>query len=354
MSTQADQAAEVALLVKAQGASRERLATAAQAATVSSIRGFHDWYDTAAITKWADALAKLIEAYQRQAAAVTNSYMSRVASIVLGKPVPTVSVVDISGLRQGVTRAGVYGRIADTYRFAVFKQQEYDALHFPGIILPEGESFSSVLNVDPPKPPLEAAIERGRLLVDTDVSLAVREQSHEFMTKAKPTPIGWRRVIHPELSKTGTCGLCIVASHRVYSIEELQPLHDHCHCLPTPIYKGSDPGSVINKQDLERLYAEAGSTAAAALKKTRYEVNEHGELGPVLRVAGQRFRDPAQLKKDRDKPFMIDAERARKTLTVLEASIVKQREKLANDPRLQKSVDFTERRIADLRKQLSI
>ena len=50
-----------------------------------------------------------------------------------------------------------------------------------------------------------------------------------------------------------------------------------------------DPGHKLNQDDLNRLYEHAGgTTAGAALKKTRYQIVQHNELGPVLtRVTGE-------------------------------------------------------------------
>ncbi len=54
-----------------------------------------------------------------------------------------------------------------------------------------------------------------------------------------------------------------------------------------PLVAGADVGARLNREDLQRIYAAAGSTAAADLKRTRVQVNEHGELGPVLTVRGR-------------------------------------------------------------------
>jgi hypothetical protein len=121
--------------------------------------------------------------------------------------------------------------------------------------------------------------------------------------RLRPVPVanaadvsGYRRVIHPELSRSGTCGLCIAAADRIYKVDDLMPIHTSCACEPMPIVRGVDPARVFNGADTTELYrrvlaAAGGETAAAKLRATRVQVSAHGELGPVLHDAGHRFRD---------------------------------------------------------------
>jgi len=105
----------------------------------------------------------------------------------------------------------------------------------------------------------------------------------------------FRRIIHPEKSRSGqTCGLCVVASTRIYSRGDLRPVHDGCHCEVVPIVDGQDPGGAINLDDLGDVYADAGDTTDGwDLKRVRYTVDDNGKLQP----------DPATLRKpDPDKP----------------------------------------------------
>ena len=93
----------------------------------------------------------------------------------------------------------------------------------------------------------------------------------------------YRRVIHPELSKTGSCGLCVVASNNVYSTADLIPMHDRCKCTVAPITEGNDPGMRLNDEDLKAIYRKAGNTTnASGLKSVRVEVVSHSEIGPIL------------------------------------------------------------------------
>jgi hypothetical protein len=104
--------------------------------------------------------------------------------------------------------------------------------------------------------------------------------NHRGRNGAKIT--GYRRVIHPELSRGGTCGMCIAASDRIYKVAELLPIHAHCKCTIAAVTDEYDPADDLNAVDLNQLYKQAGGTSVAHLKRTRYKVDEHGELGPVL------------------------------------------------------------------------
>ena len=122
-----------------------------------------------------------------------------------------------------------------------------------------------------------------------DTALARREAAHGQMELSTEI-IGYRRVIRPELSKSGTCGLCVAASDREYKRGDLLPLHDRCKCIVLPIIADIDPGVRLNQDDLDRLKADAGSNSAKDLKRTRYRVDEHGEIGPYLLARHHRSR----------------------------------------------------------------
>jgi hypothetical protein len=116
-------------------------------------------------------------------------------------------------------------------------------------------------------------------------------------------------VLRPELSDDGACGLCIVAADRVYTVGTLMPIHPPtCRCQTMPIVGDLDPGYSLNRADLERLYADAGSTNAEELRRTRYRVDMHGEHGPVFSRQGDAFRGPDQV------PLENDPARARRML----------------------------------------
>ena len=104
---------------------------------------------------------------------------------------------------------------------------------------------------------------------------------------------GWRRVIHPELSDGGTCGLCVAATTRVYRTGKLKPIHDGCNCGVMPIVGEDDPGDALNRLDLGDLYDDAGGTTDGwTLKQTRYQVGAGGQLVAVKTREKQGAREP--------------------------------------------------------------
>lgn len=344
MVATAEQIEQSRQLIEQQEAARAKAVAAAIALAVASTQRFDGWYSTAAITAWALRLALSIESIQRNLARQTDVYLAREASLITGRTVRPVGAVEVSTLRRGITHAGAYGRVADTYRY---QQSRIDA----------GEKNLV--------PAIEAAVSRAEAIVDMDTQLAVRAQTQKFLTAqpraaiapapprplartapeivtplrpaitepspeptilaepdepspeeqaaeqaaagpapARPRLIGYRRIVHPELpARPGlapgpVCGMCLVASTRMYFVDELMPIHANCRCEQFPVYEGLDPGGFINLEDLDKFYREAGGKQATELKKTRYQVNEHGELGPVLDRYGAPFRSPEDIRRD--------------------------------------------------------
>lgn len=250
-----------------------RAAITAQAvgAAQSAFQGFTDWYDTDAITALCTALASRVQGLQKQQAAVTNAYLARATTNVVGKRITPPPVIDVRELRQGITHAGAYGRVTDMYRWRVS----------------EGDDTADATR---------QAVERAAVIAETDIDLAFRDMADAFMRERDVAT--YRRVIRPERSTSGTCGLCIVAADRIYNTGELMPLHARCKCTVLPITDDHDPGHSLNGDDLRAIYAAAGSTKAADLKRTRVSVNEHGELGPVLTYSQNEWRGPQQVEAD--------------------------------------------------------
>lgn len=253
-------------LVAAQAAARDRLTRMAVRAATSQSRAV-DFYDTAAITAAAEQIVAHVEAAQRQAAALTDAYLARTASQITGRTTQPVGAVDVTALRAGVTHPGAYGRLADHYRYLIST----------GVAGTEARAQT---------------LQRAEAVATTDVDLAMRAQTAKF---TRVHHLSYRRVIHPELSEHGTCGLCVAASDRIYYRGDLMPIHARCKCEPLPIAGSKDPGQEINAADLKRLYETAGGTAGDKLKRVRVQVRHHGELGPILTDAKHRWRGPAEV-----------------------------------------------------------
>jgi hypothetical protein len=154
---------------------------------------------------------------------------------------------------------------------------------------------------------LESLEHRIEEIVDIDVAAVSRDEQQRVM-RSSAKVIGYRRIIHPELSRTGTCGLCVVAATNFYSIDDLAPLHDRCKCETLSVTTELDPGLRLNRDDLDRIYRDAADsdqstgTSAEELKRIRVEINEHGELGPILTRQGHHFRGPEEVGRPRYSP----------------------------------------------------
>lgn len=243
--------------VEANAAARESIAEQVMAQVRALIEAFQSWYDDLAVRRLAKQITGIVQSGQKVVAAHEDAYMSWVLSTQSGKTVPPAGQVAVDDLRNGVDPERVYERLAEQFRYQ--------------------RSVGKT-----PAQALDLVLERAEIVTDTDITLAARAQDQKNL-QAAHLAVAYRRVIHPELSKGGTCGMCIAATDRVYKKGSLLPIHDRCHCTVSPIMKGGvDPGSSLNNLSLGDLYGDADGTQAADLKRTRYKVTEHGELGPVL------------------------------------------------------------------------
>lgn len=204
---------------------------------------------------------------QQAAADLTGAYLAeRLRTLGLRRPTSRLPVRDQP---RGVDPLEVWLRPAEQYRYR------------RSLGLEDGAA-------------LEAAAQRARALMLDDVDLAVRQATVDVLEDV-PEVIGYRRVIHPERSEGGACGLCVAASTRVYDVESLMPMHNRCRCVPEPVLDDDDedsPSRLLNAGEEARIYRDAGGTSSGrALKRQRYRVDQHGELGPVLVLAGSPRAD---------------------------------------------------------------
>lgn len=247
-----------------QSAGRARIEANLQAALVRDWSSFTAWYDDAAVAAQAQSSVVQVQQARLLTGALVAAYVTRVVALLTGSRPGKPAPVDLPGSRGGTLLAAVYTRPAKQFRYLTANGT------------PRGDVITAVQSYV-------------RLEASTDVLLADRDAARQVY-EAEPRIDGYRRVLHPELAKSGSCGLCIAASDRVYRVAELMPIHARCGCSTAPIINTLDPGDSLNNLDLGALYKAAGGTDAAGLKRLRYQVNEHGELGPVLSATGQHFR----------------------------------------------------------------
>lgn len=138
-----------------------------------------------------------------------------------------------------------------------------------------------------------------RQQIVTDMALAHRQAVHAS-TSADRRIVGYRRQVNPGGGET--CGLCIAASTRRYSKQELNPLHPMCRCTVVPILSTDPVGeNVLDEEALAAVYAQAGSSRPEDLARLRFSLDEipdtevrraiaelepriawHPEIGPYL------------------------------------------------------------------------
>ena len=225
---------------------------------------FDKWDDADLVAGMAARSATLVESASGQARILNRSYITTTLR-ELGTEARDVPAVLNTYPRSNATGSEVYRRPVDEF---IWRRRN-------GGTLEESR---------------EAFEQRLREVAEADMRAAEREEVENVLTRALEV-IGYRRIIHPELSKSGSCGLCIVASAQLYRTDELMPLHGgSCNCGVMAVTKTDDPGLRINDDDLKSIYAAAGSTAADDLVNTRIKINDHGELGPVLVKQGDHFR----------------------------------------------------------------
>lgn len=196
---------------------------------------------------------------------------------------------------------------------------------------------------EPEEVAVERALERVVSLATNDLILTDRKLTNDTMKKAKVKR--YRRVIHLEVSETGTCGLCLAASTRIYSVSDLLPIHNNCACTVLPIVGREDPGKQFNEDDLKKLYELSGGTGASRLTKVKYRIDNHGELGPYL-VPKQRAAKVENASK------ASNADKVKAQIASLTKTLPELREKAKKDPSMKSAVTWQENRLDKLKKEL--
>ncbi|HEV7949474.1 MAG TPA: hypothetical protein VGP24_06890, partial [Glaciihabitans sp.] len=145
----------------------------------------------------------------------------------------------------------------------------------------------------------DRGLKRALNMAMTDLQLTKTHTARRVLS-GDSRVVGHRRV----LTGSENCGLCYVASTQRYHKSRLQPIHPGCDCGVAPILGGSDPGQVIDEQQLsdthaaieERFGVSSDDARSAVDYRKVLLVRDHGELGPLLTVKGQHFDGPSSIK----------------------------------------------------------
>ncbi|OBC11428.1 hypothetical protein A5784_35105 [Mycobacterium sp. 852013-50091_SCH5140682] len=362
--------------VTATAAAADTIISARDRASAHAKRAIHQlWatvnpYDETAVAEFAVQAARIMAAAQQAAAkAAAVGQAHQLAAVGVKAPATQSVPLNVRApaavikngllvLRQHVVNvdyAGGSARVseADMSTLAVFKR--------PAAVHRYAKSQGAT--------DVQAAAMAGQRiddLIDDNLMLAQRLAQQQVLVsaadpvdldgrpQAKTKIIGYRRVIHPELSRGGTCGMCIAASDRIYHVAELMPIHAHCKCTIAAITEDYDPADDLNAVDLNQLYKDAGGTSSAHLKRTRYKVDQHGELGPVM-VPKSKYKPRTTKSKVRvggtalqsDQP--AQAEVAKHQLRVMEENLARLRSD--GEPEGSSKIAYHEKLIEKLRRQ---
>ena len=258
-------------------------------------RAWRMWRSLTPADFWNDAVTQGVSAYitQQQIAFVKQmrrlgiSYANTMLGMV-GVTGRTAQVPEYVVVRDNTDPWKVSARPADAYRSLAVRTPD---------IRPHGWDDVNDAVYETVQSWLDAA---GRRLADNALTDGVAAQNRASEEYFKASGIKrFRRIIHPELSKTGTCGLCVVAATNTFTRDDLMPLHNRCKCTVAPIRDNIDPGLKLNSDDLQKIYdaaskAGGGSgTAARNLTQLRVTVRNDSELGPILTRSAWKQNDEA-------------------------------------------------------------
>lgn len=216
-------------------------------------------YDEQNVDEFVTRAVPIVESGQRTAVRVTDA----ATSAQLGRPPVGLQVDELVGaaVRNGTDPTVVYRRpFVDVWK-----------------ALADGV-------------PWEEALGRGRtrlsLTADTDVALSSRAAADQVY-RSDPRVAGYRRVPDGK-----ACTFCLVASTQRYKTGELMPLHPRCGCTTRPIIGQRDPGHILGREQLKQMKKLSDRPDYWNDRDLAVKVREHGELGPMLTKAGDKFTGP--------------------------------------------------------------
>lgn len=232
-----------------------RLDAGTVAAVLAAYEAVDDWLNPAQTLPAASAAVAAGLAGRQAVAEAAAQFAAIVTAILRDSPALGATIPVFGDYPRNAEPFDVYSRPIHVYRDAIAR------------------------GIDEQMAQIEA-FQRAEMLAMTDNLLARRDAALQQFERDEVTH--YRRVIRPELSETGTCGLCIAAATRVYTTDVLMPIHTRCKCDVIPIIGSADPGEQFNLADMRRLYEATPGTRSQDLVKTRYTVDDLDELGPTL------------------------------------------------------------------------
>jgi hypothetical protein len=377
----AEELAAIAALVAAQAQVRTQLTRLAVRAATLPLYAFTAWWDSAAIDAYISRVLQVVRPAQLRMARTTDAYLARVLTVMNGRRVEPVGAVDVTALRRALSDDMVrrlVEALPEDYDFAPSQPESATqrtvvaagtapartATPAPARTVPPEEAYGRIF--DSARYHVVAkgytdeqvrakSIARAASVAQTDVMLADRAQSRQTLRGRGVQR--YRRVIRPYAGSGGpVCGLCLVAADRMYFTEDLLPIHANCRCGVVPVGDAADPGFRLNREDLKRIYAAAGSTGGGkrqggALKKVRVQIAEHGELGPILVNGDHQRRGPSEVAAAKSVDRSVTA---RAQLASYEKALPQLQQRAARGENLQRAIRWQSDKIAELRQELGL
>lgn len=209
------------------------------------------------ILRFAKAMDAAVTGSQAQVAALTDQYLATVGTLLTGQTVAPVGIdprlVNDLALR-GVPAVDVYARTGPEVWYQ----------------LSQGAQV---------KDAIDAGLDRALTAASTDLQLAKTHTALE-VTANDDRIIGYQRL--PE--GANPCELCLTAAENTYRSDDLMPIHDNCSCDIVPVYADGRTVDTAALRDSGQL--------DESQQRGDPVVREHGELGPILTVAGQDYFVP--------------------------------------------------------------
>lgn len=250
-----------------------RLVRGAGARAADLFTGLGSWRD-ADFERYIQQVAPVLAGANQQAARLQIAFYQQMAQAA-GENfvVPELSPQDytVEALRNGAPAAEVYRR-------------------------PFVDLYTQLSNGNTMTAAIAAGAARISSIASTDVQLARRNAGFSARSR-NDRIVGYART----LTGSENCALCYVASTQRYTRGELLPIHPGCDCGEMPIYGTQDPGQVIDELRLNATHEAVeqrfgiSDPGARAIDYRQIAIREHGELGPMLTVADQKFTGPSQI-----------------------------------------------------------
>lgn len=236
--------------------------------------GLPDYRD-AQMSEFLDLALPLVQAGQETSAVATTTYLQMQMELVGADSdleIPPLELVTGGAIRNGTPSEVVYSR-------------------------PFVEVWNALKNGYDLQQAIEMGANRLRQLIETDIQLAHTNTSRRLLSNRSDV-LGFRRVP----TGTFTCALCLIASTQRYRKFDLMPIHPGCDCRVAPVIGEQDTGQILDSvllEDIHRAIEEQFGFSPRDAREIDFRkivvTREHGEYGPLLARAGDRFTGPANL-----------------------------------------------------------